>query len=175
MTTDSFAKWSAVLAQARLGVAPAELHGSITAVLCTGWGGRPHELLALLALQSDAVDDASSDALQALLDRAVADIADHLRARAPIELLLPDAQLAVRANAVVDWCRSFLGGLGLTGVLAGSGQTPEVRDLLADFGRIAAMHLVCDDDDGRALEDLLDFVRNGVVQLHAAFARTGRS
>jgi uncharacterized protein YgfB (UPF0149 family) len=175
MMTDSYAKWSAVLAQAKLGVAPAELHGSITGLLCAGRGGRPQELLVSLALEDDAAENEAGADLYGLLDRAAVDIAGRLRAREPVEPLSPDGTLAVRADALVDWCRGFLGGLGLTGMLAGSALTPEARGLLSDFGHIAATHLACADDEEKALDDLLDFVRNGVVHLHAAFAPAGRA
>jgi uncharacterized protein YgfB (UPF0149 family) len=128
-----------------------------------------------LALESDAANSRASTDLESLLDQATADITGRLRSREPIELLLPHAPLAVRANAVVDWCRGFLGGLGLSGVLAGSGSTVEVQELLTDFGRVAAMHLECDDEDEKALDDLLDFVRNGVAHVYALFAPAARS
>ncbi len=174
MATDNYAKWSAALTQAKLGVAPAELHGSITGFLCAGHGGRPPELLASLALECGIADGNASIDLESLLDHAAAGVAGRLRSHEPVELLLPDAPLGTRANAVVDWCRGFLGGLGLSGVLTESGPTDEVHELLADFGRIAAMPLECGDDDEKALDELLDFVCNGVAQLHATLALVAR-
>lgn len=166
MTADTYAHWSALLQQARLGVAPAELHGSMTGFLCAGWGGRSQELLAALALDGGA----AGDALHALIDRAAVAIAARLRKGEPVEPLLPDGSLTVRANATVDWCRGFLGGLGLTGLLDAAGQAPAERDLLAGFGHIAAMHLECADDDTATLDELLDFIRAGARQLYAAHA-----
>jgi uncharacterized protein YgfB (UPF0149 family) len=87
---------------------------------------------------------------------------------------LPEAALAARANAAVDWCRGFLGGLGLTGVLAGPAQAPGVAELLSGLGQIAASHLACDDDDAAALDDVLDFVRDAVARLYATFAPARR-
>jgi uncharacterized protein YgfB (UPF0149 family) len=171
---DPHANWSAVLARAKLGVAPSELHGSITGFLCAGWGGSPRELLASLALDDDAVDTQAGGDLEALLESATRRIAGRLRAREPVELLLPEGSLAARANAAVDWCRGFLGGLGLTGALVESAKTAPVADLLSGLGQIAASHLACDDDDEAALDDVLDFVRDAVVQLHAAFAPSGQ-
>lgn len=171
---DPYANWSAVLARAKLGVAPSELHGSITGFLCAGWGGSPRELLASLALDDGAVDTQAGDDLYALLERAARGIAGRLRAREPVELLLPEGSLTARADATVDWCRGFLGGLGLTGALAGSAKTAPVADLLSSLGQIAASHLACDDDDEAALDDVLDFVRDAVMQLHAAFAPSGQ-
>jgi hypothetical protein len=74
----------------------------------------------------------------------------------------------------VDWCRGFLGGWGLTGVLAGPAQTAEVAELLSGLGQIAASHLACDDDDEAALDDVLDFIRGTVAHPYASFAPARR-
>ena len=183
MTADSYATWSEVVARAKLGVAPAELQGAITGFLCAGWSGHAPELLASLALISDEDDVPASHDLHALLERAAARIHARLRAHEPVELVLPDDTLAARADAVVDWCRGFLGGLGLTGALAGTpsgasskpAQTAETRELLSGLEQIAASHLACDEEDEAALDDLLDFVRETVAHLHALFAPTERT
>lgn len=169
MAAETYADWNAAITQARLGVAPAELHGSITGFLCAGWSGRARELLDSLALESDA-GGAVGESLNGFIEHAAADIDSRLRAHQPIGILLPEAPLAIRANAAVDWCRGFLGGLGLTGVLAGPARTPEVAELLSGLGQIAASHLACDDDDGAALDDVLDFIRDAVAHLYASFA-----
>jgi uncharacterized protein YgfB (UPF0149 family) len=175
MTAESFAQWSTLLRQSGLGVTPAELHGSMTGLLCTGWHGQPGELLASLAVEGEPADEAAGRELQALLGRAMAGIETRLGAREPVEVLMPDETLALRANALVEWCRGFLGGLGLGGALPAAGQASAAGEWLADFGQIAAMPLVCGEDDGKALDDLLEFVRDGVADLHAAYVRTGRS
>lgn len=166
MTADTYAHWKTVLQQARLGVAPAELHGSMTGFLCAGWGGGSRELLAALALEAGAADAA----LHALIDRAAVGIGERLRKGETVQPLLPDEPLAARADAMVDWCRGFLGGLGLTGLMDATAQAPAERDLLAGLGHIAAMHLECTDDDAATLDELLDYVRAAVRQLYAVHA-----
>ncbi len=175
MTTDGFAKWSESLRRTGLGVSPAELHGSITGLLCAGWRGHSRGLLASLALEADPAVDASAGELEALLGIAMADISACFGAGKPVDVLLPDAALALRANAVVEWCRGFLGGLGLSGVQVVPGHARAASEWLDDFGRIAATPLVCGEDDGKALDELLDLVRDGVAGLHAAFASGARS
>lgn len=165
MTTVTCAELNAALLKAKLGVAAPELHGSLAGYLCAGRGGRAHELLTALALESD--DAVALDDLHALVDSLAADIAGKLRVREPVALLLPEASLATRADAMVDWCRGFLGGIGLTGAIADPQHQPEVATLLADFGHIAAMHLESGDDDEEALDDVLDFIGTGVARLHA--------
>jgi hypothetical protein len=174
MATDTDAVWRAAITQAKLGVTPAELHGSVTGFLCAGWPGRARELLDSLALEGDAGDTVAGKTLDDLIERAAARINSRLRAQQPVELVLPEAPLAARADAVVDWCRGFLGGLGLTGVLAGPAQTAEVAELLSGLGQIAASHLACDDDDEAALDDVLDFIRGTVAHPYASFAPARR-
>lgn len=169
MAADTYASWSAAITQAKLGVTPAELHGSITGFLCAGRSGRAHELLDSLALEADA-GGAAGENLEGLIERAAARIHDRLRAHEPIEFVLPRAPLAARANAVVDWCRGFLGGLGLTGMLTGPARTTEVEELLSGLGQVAASHLACEEGDAAALDDVLDFVRGAVAHLYTAFA-----
>ncbi|MDE2053470.1 MAG: UPF0149 family protein [Xanthomonadaceae bacterium] len=173
-STDTCAEWSAVITQAKLGVTAAELHGSITGFLCAKRSGRARDLLDSLALEGEAGGVAGEN-LVGLVERAAARINRRLRAGGPIELVLPEGSLAARADAVVDWCRGFLGGLGPTGVLAGPAQPAEVAELLAGLGQIAASHLACDDDDEAALDDLLDFVHGTVAHLRAMFAPAGAS
>lgn len=162
----------AALTRAKLGVSPADLHGSVTGYLCAEGHGSGHALLKALALEGE--DAGAIDPLHALLDGMATDISRGLRTGEPVTLLLPQGPLAARADAMVDWCRGFLGGLALTGELAKATNTPEVRELLDDFSQIAAMHLACDDDDEGALDDVLDFIRGGVAHLHAALAPARR-
>ena len=173
MATDTYAGWSAAITQAKLGVTPSELHGSITGFLCAGWSGRAHELLDSLALESGA-GGVVGENLDGFIERAAGHINDRFHAGEPIEPVLPEAPLAARADAAVDWCRGFLGGLGLTGALVGPAQTPGVAESLSGLGQIAASHLACDDNDESALDDVLDFIHDAVAHLHAAFAPTRR-
>lgn len=174
MMTDAYAEWTALVASARLGVAPAELHGSVTGYVCAGWSGQVRELVAALELEGDGGTPAAGGALETLLAAAATRAVQCLRTGKPVELLLPLGPLAARANALVDWCRGFLGGLGLTGVLDELDGSPNVHDVLAGLGHVAAMHLECGDDDEAMLDDVLDFVRRGVGELGAALAPRGR-
>lgn len=173
MTPITYAEFETAIAQAKLGIAPAELHGSVTGYLCAGASGCAHELLTALALESD--DAGVADRLHALLDDLADDIARRFRAGDAVAPLLPPGPLPARADAMVDWCRGFLGGLGLTGELADpAARAPAIRELLDDFGHIAALRLECPDDDDSALDDVLDFIHAGVALLHAAFTPARR-
>jgi uncharacterized protein YgfB (UPF0149 family) len=172
MQTPSYENLEAALARAKLGVSPADLHGSVTGYLCAGGHGRAHELLAALALEGD--EPGAVDELHAMLDGLSGDVSHRLQTGEPVAPLLPSGSLAARADAMVDWCRGFLGGLALKGELAEAVKMPEIRELLEDFSQIAAMHLSCDDDDDASLHDVLDFIQSGVARLHAELAPARR-
>lgn len=164
MPVDDYAEWEALLKRVALGVAPAELHGSVTGFLCAGWGGAARELLAALAL------DGGDAELDALLERAAAGIAARFRNGDPVLILLPAGSVAVRANAAVDWCRGLLGGLGLTGVVGQGAGDSVAHGLLHDLAEIAAHRLDARAGDAPALAEVLRFIRDAVAHLHATFA-----
>lgn len=168
----TWADWSVAVKQAKLATTPAELHGSIAGYLCAGWGGSAHELLAALALESG--NAGRDDALHRLVDAAARDIHERLARGAAIDPLLPQGRVAPRANSMVDWCRGFLGGLGLTGVVERHAHDPNTDGVLVDLGRIASSHLRSNDDDAESLATVLDFVRAAVVHLHSVFTPPAR-
>lgn len=168
MSDLNYAEWETQVQRAQLGVAPAELHGSVTGFLCAGWGGSARELLAALALEGGGPD------LDALLDRAAASITARFRTGAPVAILLPAGPVAKRANAAIDWCRGLLGGLGLTGVAAEGAAAPATRALLQDLANIASRHVAAGDRDAAALAEVLAFIRTGVARLHASLAPDAR-
>lgn len=167
MGSISHEQFRAAVGKAKLGIGAAELHGSITGYLCAGGSARADRLLSALQLESD--DAGALDPLHALLDELVPGISAELRSGGAVAPLLPDGPLEVRANRMVDWCRGFLGGLGLAGAGTDGRLDPVARDLLHGFGEIAATPLECGDDDA-ALAEVLDYIRDGVATLHATLA-----
>jgi uncharacterized protein YgfB (UPF0149 family) len=84
--------------------------------------------------------------------------------------LLPDDDLPVveRGDALMSWCRGFLGGFGL----AAGAEPPlseESRDALGDLAKMASSHLSYDEPeaDAEALEEVSEFVRVAVLLLHS--------
>lgn len=173
MTVAEYPEWKSRLAHAKLAVGPSELHGSITGLLCAGWAGSAHEMLAALALDAGAGGGAAAAELAGLLDRAALRIIRQLRAGEVADVLLPDTAVAGQANALVDWCRGCLGGLGLTGVLGEVASEPSIGAVLDNLARIAARRIDADDNDAAALRDIVVFVRAAVAQLYRALAPTG--
>ncbi|QAU24364.1 hypothetical protein EO087_10475 [Dyella sp. M7H15-1] len=157
-----------VIAHLRLAVSPSELHGSLCGFL-TGngrLGRRP--LLEVLHLDGGGVTVPPVD--QAVLDQLVrqseVELADP---ELGFEPLLPadDRPLHERADALVDWCRGFLGGFGLGGPDALANVSDESKEILRDLGSIASASLDFgnEDEDEDALIEVHEFVRMGAMLL----------
>ena len=151
-----------------VGMDASELHGSLCGYLSGGGldAGRGDWMNRMLA-DPEPVDIAPDSAL----DRMYVATASLLEAPDfGFELLLPpgDDPVAARGEALLGWCRGFLGGFGL----AAGAKPPlseESQDALADLGRIAASDLSYDDPDTdeEALEEVAEFVRVAALLLHS--------
>ena len=166
----------AALAQA-LGCASAsqdasELHGGISALACVLAPAAAARLLDGLVEEYRGNADA---ALQALTQTCLVATTCALNAAQVddyVPLLPGDASpLAVQADALVGFCRGFLEGLGLAGVGAGRDLPAATAEALQAFAAIAAGPIALADADAggerAALAELTDFVRIGVMLVHA--------
>lgn len=165
------AELTAVLRTLRLGVDASDLHGSLSGWLCGGGSAAGHWLEAL---QLDFDEPAAAQ------DRTLEKLYRECRAQfaatpASVDPLLPAAPAALpqRADALVEWCRGFLGGVGLSGAMARPQSSEEAREILDDLGVVAASKLeyAGTRDDQRALDEVLAFVRTAVAMLHAELNR----
>ena len=165
-----------VLTALRFGVDASDLHGSLTGYLCAGGQASARDWLAALQLQLDDSEVAAalhSAPLQQLFAECSAWLADpDLR----FEPLLPaaDTPVDVRADALVEWCRGFLGGIGLAGMADAAGLSSDGAEILRDFNTIAASHFEYSDneEDESALAEVIEFIRVGVLLLHTELAAT---
>jgi uncharacterized protein YgfB (UPF0149 family) len=159
-----------VIAHLRLAVSPGELHGSLCGFLAGNGrlGRRP--LLEALHLDAGGVTVPPAD--QAVLDQLVhqsqAELDDP---ELGFEPLLPadDRPLPERADALVDWCRGFLGGFGLGGPQMLARLSEEGTEVLRDLGAIASSSLDFgdEDEDEDALIEVHEFVRMAAMLLFA--------
>jgi hypothetical protein len=165
------AELATALKTLRLGVGASDLHGSLTGYLCAGGSAGVEEWPAALEIEPDAKTTLRHEALRQLYSDCRAQLEDP---DLGFEPLLPafDAPVEHRAEALVDWCRGFLGGVGLSGPAA-SVLSPDANEVLSDIGRIAASRFDYDDaeEDETALNEVLEFVRVGVLLLHAEMRR----
>jgi len=167
-TSITHADLATALAAMRLGVGASELHGSLSGYLCGGGNAGAPALLSALELEPDAQPD---DAGRKLLGELYAETRVQLDdPELGFEPLLPEGSrpLAERGDALVDWCRGFLGGLGLSGFKAHSGLSEEGAEILHDLDAIAASHFSYEDsDDESSLMEVFEFVRIGALLLYA--------
>lgn len=168
----SHAELGMTLQELEFGVAASDLHGSLTGFLCGGGTASPRNWLQRLEI--DTAPGVETHARMELLDRLFKDCRAQLEDTGfGFEPLLPadEDALSERADALVQWCRGFLGGLGLAGVGADR-LSDDGAEILRDFGAIAASSLEYDDseEDESALVEVLEFIRVGVMLLHAELA-----
>ncbi len=154
----------------RLSTAASELHGSLCGYLAGGGTLSGSTVLAALQLDGDVASPPAEDLA----------VLDHLARQSESELvdpelgfepLLPedDRPLAERAEAMVDWCRGFLGGFGLAGAAAHAQLSDEAQEILRDLGTVAASSFDFGDEseDEDALIAVHEFVRMAAMLLFA--------
>ncbi len=169
----SYAAVADQISALQLSVDPAELHGSLCALRC-GNADRANWLAE--AMSDDSVPlppDHSPLGLLASVTAQQLDGADF-----GLELLLPEEETPVseRGEALVAWCRGFIGGAGLAGFVAQ--LSDEATEALEDVARIAESDVGYDDPeaDEEALAEIEEFVRVAALLIHGdcMAARTDR-
>ena len=154
------------LARLQLGSDASELHGSLCGFLSAGGELSRRDWLQRLEIEPDPIDLPSDGALEQLYLASRAQLGDPGLGFA---LLLPDDEQPVdeRAEALLGWCRGFLGGFGLAGNSTRQ-LSPEAREALEDLGKIAASSLSYDEpeSDEAALVEVSEFVRVATLLLH---------
>lgn len=157
-------------------IGAAECHGMLCGMLSAS---RAFARDAWLRHVSGGDDLAAWDgeAVRELFDELVADtVAGMGDDDYEFALLLPDddAALGDRAAAFGAWCRGYLSGLGAAGIAVRRTLGEDARGFLADVERFGLLSVGddADDDDERALLELTEFTRIGVLLLHAELQGT---
>lgn len=149
-----------------LAVSASELHGALCGWLAGG-GGDVADWLGRVMANPDLPVPPRDGTLDRLRRASAAQLGDG---DFSFQLLLEeaDAPLRHRAQALFDWCRSFLGGFGLA-----AGATPplseEGDEALRDLAKLAAARVQDieeDEEDESALSELEEFVRVAALLLH---------
>jgi uncharacterized protein YgfB (UPF0149 family) len=159
----------ALVMRLRLGTDASELHGSLCGYLAGGGVLADGSVLAALELDGEATEPSAADLtlLRRLVKQSRTELADP---ELGFEPLLPedDRPLTERAEAMVEWCRGFLGGFGLAGTPAHAQLSEEAREILRDLGTVASSSLDFgnETDDEDALIELQEFVRVAAMLLH---------
>jgi len=153
--------------QMELGAEAAELHGSLCGLISGGQASDRGHWLGLTLADPGIAEAEPDSALDQMYRASIAGLSSP---ELGFALLLPDDQVPVseRGEALLAWCRGFLGGFGLAAGAAPS-LTEESREALADLARIASSDLCYEDPDADedALEEVAEFVRVAVMLLHS--------
>lgn len=161
-----FSQLNDSLARAGAAVAAAECHGFIAAQVC---------------LTQDIDEQAWRDSLM-LSETESATLADELRELSrrtrrqlespdfSFELVLPpdDVRLELRVEALAQWCRGFLFGLGRSG-LTETGMVGSCRELLHDMEHISRVRPDADitvEEGEFALMEITEYVRMGTLSVY---------
>lgn len=163
------------LERLQLGLGASELHGSLAGFLCAGGLARPESWLTDLALEDAAevvADSGESELFLRLFQSVTGDLADPELAFEP---LLPsdDVPMPERTAALVEWCRGFLGGVGLSGADLSGGLEGDLGEVLGDFNRIASSAFSEGDsaeDDEEAWAEVVEYVRVGALLVRTELA-----
>lgn len=154
------------IARLQLGVDASELHGSLCGFVSAGAEPARDDWTLCLALDAEAPAPPHDGALDRLYRASRAQLSDP---QLGFGLLLPldERPLVERAEALLAWCRGFLGGFGL-GAGADAPLSVESAEALDDLSKIAASRLSYEDPDGdeAALVEVAEFVRVAALLLH---------
>ncbi len=149
----------------------AEAHGTLAGCLCGASGYRFEDWLREI-LPEGRAERAARELLKDLFGATASAL---IQPDMEFELLLPaDAEsLALRTQALAEWCQGFLYGLGAGSIPDASELPGEVGELVRDFIEITRAE-VDEGQDAEANEnayaELVEFVRVGVQLLFEELA-----
>jgi uncharacterized protein YgfB (UPF0149 family) len=168
-TAPDFDELARALRALNAGLGAADLHGSLCGYLCAGGqAAQPFlEAVSLQELLQAGADEQARSAVSRLFRATGADLDDD---QFRFEPLLPssDCPVAERTDALLQWCKGFVGGLGLGGFADESRLSVDGREVLRDLLEIARSHVDHDSDeevDETALAELIEFARVGAMLL----------
>ncbi len=155
-------------------ISPAEAHGTLAGLLCAGTVNDCDSWLVAVLGNADHVGDLSAEdhsLLDSLFDATRRVLDEEMYS---FDLFLPDdeAPLNERAQALGEWCRGFLYGLGA----GGSHQTwpEECKEIVRDLVEIARLDQDAEDEaDEAALMELTEYVRVGAQLIHSELRHSG--
>lgn len=156
---------------AGLVVSPVTLQGGLCGKL---GGGQILSDEALFAFLSDLTEVPVSSlvAVQDMVHKLYLDtLAQVQEQQGLVALLLPDDDepLSARIEALSDWCRSYLSGLGQSGLSGDTALAADVSEAMRDLAAIALADPESRiDEDGEAnYAELVEFVRVAISLIYA--------
>lgn len=162
-TAPDYADIQRALTQSHALADAAEAHGTLSGALCAAGTYRLDDWLGEILPEGRAAPEAAGW-LRALFDSTSMTLGDTQMAFQP---LLPDDEDALpqRTEALGDWCRGFLYGLGSSHVNDLDGLGDDAGEILRDFSAITQVGVdpeETEEHNEEAYAELVEFVRVGV-------------
>lgn len=170
MKLPDYRHFSHTIAALNLPISCSELHGILCGYLTAGaYREGESYLRALLAKR-----DPEEIRLVAMALFDVYAISQHQISNFgfEFELMLPeeDTLLTLRAQAFSEWCEGFTQGLTVSGLDFDELKTEEAQDAiqhLTEFAELDYESLRVDEEDERALMEVVEYTRMAVLSIHA--------
>jgi yecA family protein len=174
----SYSEFAALMQQARGSVSPAESHGILCALLVVQAQPTAEQWLAEVlpdvvasAGQGDALARETVQQMVGLFQWTQQQLSSGSFS---FELILPDDEddLASRTEALGDWCRGFLYGLGLSGIGDIDRLPDDMPEILHDMEKISHAEdyqAQDEEEDEQAFMELVEYVRVGAMMLNEEF------
>ena len=155
----------------------AECHGFLCAQICVT--GNADETLWKDFLDIQGNDDDLVRICYDEVNQLVLDTIEQMHsAEFGLQLLLPDDEtsIALRVEALVNWCHGFLNGFGVSEGENQAGISSNCNEVLEDFAQICRLGLDGEDtEDELSLVELMEYARMGAIlifeELQPAFGR----
>ncbi len=143
----------------------AECHGFLCAQICVT--GQVNDILWKDFLDVQSEDDELIEACYEEVKSMAETIMEQLHsAEFGLELLLPDddASLALRTEALVNWCHGFLNGFGLSDTVNDAEISAESEEVLEDFTQICRLGVGEEEaGDEESLMEIIEYARMGAL------------
>ncbi len=143
----------------------AECHGFVCGQICVT--GLADETLWKDFLDVQGEDDSLIRSCYGEVEQLIAEtLAQMHSAEFGLQLLLPDdvVSMALRGEALGNWCHGFLNGFGVSESKSTHGPSAECNEVLEDFTQICRLGIDTEEtEDEQSLLELTEYVRMGAI------------
>jgi len=162
---------NAIVVECDAELSAAQAHGMATGMLCANEQAQCAEWLSELFLHAIPASDEERATLVYLFEDTQSLLASD---DFEFDLLLPgdEALLSEQVEALTDWCRGFLLGVGITH--AASDLSREATEILKDIAEFTKLDTEAEgeEDEGDFME-INEYMRSAVLLLRSEFNKEG--
>ena len=146
----------------------AECHGFVCGQICAT--GVADELLWKEFLDVQGDDDSLIRTCYGEVTQLVSETQEQMHsAEFGLQLMLPDdvVPMAMRVEALGNWCHGFLNGFGVSESQGPGGISEECNEVMEDFTQICRLGIDEEDaEDEKSIEELIEYVRMGTILIY---------